>query len=409
MSLQGMLETIPLPDVLALLSATKKSGELRVTGSRGDGRLWLSDGAVVGADVPRAATPVDAVFELLRLTSGNFAFESGSTAPEPGAPIAVDVLLSEAQKRLGEWRAIEAVVPSMGCTVSLAPELEAESVTISRRQWKDLVAVVTAGDVSGVARRLSVGEYEACRSVKDLADAGLVAVGAAPKAAPVPPPAAAKAEAVPETPTLQQGPSDRRAAPPVAVDTGGHRPAAAEPPAPGLPGSERPAAPSAERSAPQRPAPQRPAPERPAPERPAPQRPTAERTPAAPPRPAAVPSRPAPVPGPAGRRGAPVPSAEEADELVQQLASLGRRDPGDPAPAAQAASTAGRSETRTAPLAGRPAHATRGRIEPGSAPAAPPAAEEAQTDADSTPPADAASDEPINRGMLLKFLSSVRP
>jgi len=182
-SLQGMLETIPLPDVLSLLSTTRKSGELRVSGSRGDGRIWLRDGAVVATDVPRAATPVDAVFELLRLTSGNFAFESGSTAPEPGEPVPVDVLVAEAQERLGEWRAIEAVVPSMGCTVALAAELGSDSVTLSRKQWSHLVAVATAGDVDGVARRLSVGEYDACRAVKGLADAGLIAVGAAPEEA----------------------------------------------------------------------------------------------------------------------------------------------------------------------------------------------------------------------------------
>ncbi|MGH9151863.1 MAG: DUF4388 domain-containing protein, partial [Acidimicrobiales bacterium] len=184
MSLQGTLETIPLPDVLALLSATKKTGELRVTGARGDGRLWLRDGAVVGADVPRAATAADAVFELLRLAGGTFAFDSGVTGPQGGEALTVDALVAEAQERLGQWRAIEAVVPSLGCTVALAPELTGDDVTVSRDRWKHLVAAASAGDVAGVMARLGVGEYDACRTVKDLVDAGLVRVGPAPVAAP---------------------------------------------------------------------------------------------------------------------------------------------------------------------------------------------------------------------------------
>ena len=364
MSLQGTLETIPLADVLSLLAATKKTGELRVGGSRGDGRLWLDGGKVVAADVPRAVTPVDAVFELLRLTTGSFSFEDDAVGPPPGAPLAVDALLGEAQGRLEAWRAIEAVVPSMACVVALAPELAQDSVTVSRRQWKDLVAVAAGGDVNGVMVRLGQGEFDTCRTVKELVDAGLAKVAPAPvTTAPKPAEATTSASGRSDGPSGRTTPGDDTAsARPAGATNGGVAPAArpAAPPPQGTPRARTPAAPAAGPA----------------------------RRPATPPAPGASAS-----PDPArgsddtkdARRPAPAPpSREEAEELVHQLASLSRTPP--------------------------PPRPSNPKAEP-SAPAAASADDTAAAPAgDNVPPAPARPDEePINRGMLLKFLSSVRP
>ena len=339
MSLQGTLETIPLPDVLALLAATKKTGELRITGPRGDGRLWLDAGQVVAADVPRAATPVDAVFELLRLTAGSFTFGTGAPPAAPGKPIGVDALLGEARQRLTAWQAIEAVVPSLACTLRLTPELGPESVTVSRKQWKELVAVAGGGDVNGAMRSLGIGEFDACRAVKELVDAGLVQVGKAP-AAPPPTPEQRPAAPADRTEPAKAAPaSPSRPAPTI-----GHVPARAT--------SAGPAAPAAA--------------------------------------PGRVPATAAPVAAAnGGRSAAPrrgpvsVPDREEAEELVQQLAALG---------GASAKAPSGENRAPVAPVAG----GKKGEV------AAPP-------EGDDEGSAEGSGDEPINRGMLLKFLSSVRP
>lgn len=180
MSLSGTLETFALPDVLALLSATKKTGELQVNGGRGEARVWLDKGEMVAADVPKAATFVDAVFEMLRLTSGKFAFDNDGTATNPGDPMALEPLLLEAQSRLGEWRSIEAVVPSTGCAVSLVPKVSGAQVTLTAEQWRALVAVAASPDVEAVSESLGLGEFAGCRMVKDLVQSGLVDIGEAP-------------------------------------------------------------------------------------------------------------------------------------------------------------------------------------------------------------------------------------
>ncbi len=365
MSLQGTLETIPLPDVLALLAATKKTGELCITGARGDGRLWLDAGKVVGADVPRAATPVDALFELLRLTAGSFTFGAGAPPAGPGAALAVDALLAEAQDRLSAWQAIEAVVPSMACTLRLIPELGPDSVTVSRRQWKELVAVAAGGDVNGAMKNLSIGEFDACRTVKDLVDAGLVQVGKAPA-----PPAPAPEAAGPASP-----------APTPVAPVKAHEPAESRAPAP---------------------------PRRPAPTAgPVPDSSTAQPRPA--PRPAPVPGRaPAAVSAaPAHANAAHVNAApavvanggrsaafrpgpesaarsEDAEALVQHLATLGKAHAKAAPARAGSASAKGEGAAGDQPVVAEADHEVEGSVEGNG-------------------------DEPINRGMLLKFLSSVRP
>ncbi|MBW3669679.1 MAG: DUF4388 domain-containing protein, partial [Actinobacteria bacterium] len=166
--------------MLALLAATKKTGELRVVGGKTDGRVWFDAGAVVGAEVGRAAGYVDAVFELLRLQSGKFSFDADKSAPAPGEPGAVEALLAEAKARLEEWQSIEAVIPSVQCGVSLASEVDDPHVMVTGEQWRALVGVASAGTVSTLIDHLGAGEFDTCRTLKGLVEARLVRVGEAP-------------------------------------------------------------------------------------------------------------------------------------------------------------------------------------------------------------------------------------
>lgn len=181
MALQGSLDDFALPDVLALLASTKKTGELHVSGERGGGRLWLRAGEVVWAEAGEATDTADCVFELLRATGGQFRFTSDVTPPDETSPQPVEPLLAEATARLAEWAGIEQVVPSLAAVVRLEPEPPAPEVVVSAEQWRALVAVAEGGTVAAVARALGTGEFGACRAVKELVDAGLVAVATGPR------------------------------------------------------------------------------------------------------------------------------------------------------------------------------------------------------------------------------------
>jgi hypothetical protein len=181
-SLQGSLDTFALPDVLVLLASTKKTGELHVVGHRVndsghppqvEGRLWFNAGRMVGADGTRGTEPADVVFELLRLADGTFSFGS-VTPPAGGTPVDVEPVLEEAQARLAEWREIERVVPSMAAWLSLAEDPPGAHISIRGDQWR-LVATVGSGcSVDNAVVRLGLGELPGCRAVKEMVEAGLV-------------------------------------------------------------------------------------------------------------------------------------------------------------------------------------------------------------------------------------------
>lgn len=188
MALRGTLDTFALPDVLRLLAGTHKSGRLRITGDRGTGSIWVGDGAITGVEAthaPHAVEPGDALFELLRFQEGSFTFDAGATA-EPTIPAqGVEGLLTQAETLLEEWRDIERVVPSMDLWVSLARTLPAPNVAVDQDRWSTIVAVGAGATVRRIGDELCLGELPVSRAIVRLVDDGLVEISTV---APVTPP-----------------------------------------------------------------------------------------------------------------------------------------------------------------------------------------------------------------------------
>jgi DNA-binding transcriptional ArsR family regulator len=203
-ALQGTIETFALPDVMRLLASTKKTGCLRLSGTRGNGSVWVDNGTIVASEASgarHADSPVDVFFELLRFKDGDFVFDSDVTADSPGSAAEVEPTLADAEKMLAEWKAIEAVVPSLAAWVELAPELTEDEITLDRSRWRVLVAVAAGISVGELGDRFELSELAVSRQVKELVEAGLVKVGDAPVGAgfdaTAPAPATVEAEPAP--------------------------------------------------------------------------------------------------------------------------------------------------------------------------------------------------------------------
>ena len=180
MALQGTIETFALPDVLRLLASTKKTGRLRVEGDRGSGSLWVEDGRVVAGEAGPSGNVDEsgvALFELLRFGTGDFVFADDEQPADKGSPEDVEPLLQSAEAMLDEWRAIEAVVPSLDHHVKLASDLPGEEVTVSSSDWKTLVVIAGGSSVGALGDRLRLNELAVSRAVKQLSELGLVEVG----------------------------------------------------------------------------------------------------------------------------------------------------------------------------------------------------------------------------------------
>ena len=213
MSLRGSLETFALTEVLTMVASTGKSGELQVDGEALTGRVWLEGGQVIGARAGEATDPADAVFRLLCLTDGEFRFETGSSAPEPGAPQSVDAVLAAAQDRLTEWREIEAVIPSPDSVIRLQRALGGGDVQLTGAQWDAVVALGAGRSLAELMELLDQDELATGRVLKGLVEAGLAAVQAAPakrtarKPAAAPAPETEAVAEVPEEPSADAAPA----------------------------------------------------------------------------------------------------------------------------------------------------------------------------------------------------------
>ncbi|MEL6984930.1 MAG: DUF4388 domain-containing protein, partial [Actinomycetota bacterium] len=176
--LQGSLENFALDEVLGLLSGTSKTGQLEIAGNRGTGTLVFHDGRLINGTASFTANGTeleDVMFELLRYGDGTFTFSLRDV--EPGETVEnVSTVLANAEARLQDWRSIEAVVPSLNHQVVPVLELPSDEVTVSRDEWATLMTIGTGCPGSHVCDRLTLGEVEGSRRIKDLAERMLVNV-----------------------------------------------------------------------------------------------------------------------------------------------------------------------------------------------------------------------------------------
>ncbi len=177
--LQGSLDNFGLDEVLGLLADTAKTGRMRITGDRGSGSLWLASGQLIGSEASRSDTqgPIEeTMFELLRFNTGNFSFNMDEAPAEAGAEQPVAAVLEAAFERLTQWRAIEAVVPSLAHVIAPVSTLPAPEMTITSAEWDLLMAIGAGSEVGAVCEHFGLGEVEGSRRIKLLVERSLITI-----------------------------------------------------------------------------------------------------------------------------------------------------------------------------------------------------------------------------------------
>lgn len=82
-ALSGGLAQLPLPDLLQFLAQSRRSGRLEIVSGRRHGRIDLAEGRVRFASF-RRSTDLEALFEMLDTTAGDFRF-APSDPPSDGS------------------------------------------------------------------------------------------------------------------------------------------------------------------------------------------------------------------------------------------------------------------------------------------------------------------------------------
>lgn len=234
MTLEGSLDAFSLPDIFQLLSFTKKTGALRIQSPTAAGLVFFSTGSVTGGtsdtsrqslgrrvvgkglvadDVLKQAVDAvrlddstglarvlrdsgsideaqlheiaieqatDAVFDLLRWTEGDFAFQTDEGNPDDlGIALAVEDIIAEGRRRLETWDALSSVVPSSDVIVSIPLAASDHETVLSPAEWTLLALVDGQRSVADLVDLTGRGEFAIVSAVVSLVERGLLVVGEA--------------------------------------------------------------------------------------------------------------------------------------------------------------------------------------------------------------------------------------
>lgn len=178
--LSGSLRDFPLAEVIALLTAGKKTGVLKVEGTAGGGVITFSEGQIVHhADQGQGdgtESLVDTLVRLARTPKGVFAFQAGvaSVATHEARHDAATVL-SQLNERLLVWSEVEA---SIGSThdeyvVSRVPDEEAQ-IELLGVDWNVLASLGAGASAHDIAERFELDEFEVAEAFGRYLEAGLI-------------------------------------------------------------------------------------------------------------------------------------------------------------------------------------------------------------------------------------------
>jgi hypothetical protein len=231
MRLDGSLEDFGLPDVLQLLSQTRKSGALHLAAADEErkGVIRLGEGAInaacsdlrrqvlarrlVGAglvsddaltsaaeDVRGGAASLlralldradlshdavsqlaadqttDAVCELLRWNAGTFSFMVGEADPDGLIlGLSADELVAEGHRRMQVWPNLTSLIPSPESVLRLAPSPSFDP-SCTREEWGLLALVDGNRSVSEIVALLGRSEFAVAGALAALVERGLLTV-----------------------------------------------------------------------------------------------------------------------------------------------------------------------------------------------------------------------------------------
>jgi hypothetical protein len=171
--MSGSVEEIPLPDLLQLLSTSKKSGVLTIRADRGIGKIYLRKGQIYYASIDDnfAVRPQKAIYRLLTWVTGTFELE----APDERQVIeeiteSTEALLMEGMRQLDEIHNIEgsAELPPPGARLAIPTPLAGRLRDMPAEQLDIFQLVLDHGSLQGVLDNYEGSDLEAYRHLAEL-------------------------------------------------------------------------------------------------------------------------------------------------------------------------------------------------------------------------------------------------
>ncbi|HEX9242819.1 MAG TPA: DUF4388 domain-containing protein [Anaeromyxobacter sp.] len=176
--IEGNLAQIPLVDLLQILAVNRKTGRLALEREGERAEIALEEGKVVDART-RHAEGEKALFRLLALREGQFAFVPGATSAEPRIQRRVEELVLEGLRQADETAALLPSLPLPGDLLELAVD-PSEIPQGLHPVTAEVVALLRAPTpFHEVVDRCSATDLEAMSAVAALLEKGYARIAAA--------------------------------------------------------------------------------------------------------------------------------------------------------------------------------------------------------------------------------------
>jgi hypothetical protein len=178
-AMQGRVEEIPLPDLLQLLAASRKTGVLAVADAAGEARVHVAEGRVAACALAAAPelAPRKAFARLLAIDRGAFELRPAEPPPPAAALDApLEALLMDGARQLDEWRAVAPRLPGPGARVAAAPQAPPLR-DLTPEELDVYQLALEAGTVQRVLDRSAAPDGDVAERLLALAEKGYLRLG----------------------------------------------------------------------------------------------------------------------------------------------------------------------------------------------------------------------------------------
>jgi pSer/pThr/pTyr-binding forkhead associated (FHA) protein len=179
-SMAGSIEEIPLPDLLQLLSTSKKSGVLVVHSDRHVGKTFFRKGQIYFASIENQFNigPRKAMVRMLAWSHGNFELEP----PDESAVLeelddSTEGLLIEGMRQLDEYRVIAEKLPEMASPIGVARPLKGKLRELSPEELDVFQAAMEVKTVNALFDQSSLSDLEIAQRLVTLFEKGYLVAG----------------------------------------------------------------------------------------------------------------------------------------------------------------------------------------------------------------------------------------
>lgn len=170
-TMSGAIDEIPLPDLLQLLSSSKKTGQLVVRGEDGVGSIHLRKGQAVFAiiDDRTEVSPLKSIFRLLTWVKGSFDFDAVETGTFPNEiDLSVPEILMEGLRQIDELSALRDKLPPNHARITVAQPLPIPLRELKPEDLDVVQLVMSYGVVGEVMDKSESFDLEVAQSIVDL-------------------------------------------------------------------------------------------------------------------------------------------------------------------------------------------------------------------------------------------------